>query len=344
MIKYSFQNDYSEGAHHHILQALSSTNTSQQSGYGEDQFSMEAADLIRQAINNPIADIHFVCGGTQANLLVLSSILRPYESVIAVESGHISIHEAGAIEATGHKVHTIKGHHGKVTIPEIELLVREHHFEHMVKPRAVYISQATEVGTIYSADELRTLSDVCKKMNLLLYVDGARLGSALTAKTADLSLSELSALVDVFYIGGTKNGALIGEAIVINNPALKDNFRYMMKQKGALLSKGRLLGIQFLELFHDNLFYELASHANLMAEQLSDGISRLGYTFQTNSYTNQIFPILPRHVIENLIQEYGFYVWGEAGDNHSTVRLVTSWATTQQAVDSFLLALENLSS
>jgi threonine aldolase len=344
MIKYSFQNDYSEGAHPQILNALSSTNTSQQSGYGEDEFCLAAIDLIRQKINHQQADVHFVSGGTQANLVVLSSFLRPFESVIAVESGHICVHETGAIESTGHKIHTIKGHNGKVTIPEIQALVKEHHFEHMVKPRAVYISQSTEIGTIYSADELRTLSTICKKLNLILYVDGARLGSALTSKSSDMTLSELAALVDVFYIGGTKNGALLGEAIVINNPLLKDNFRFMMKQKGALLSKGRLLGIQFLELFRDNLYYDLASHANQMAERLARGIANLGYTFQTDSSTNQIFPILPKHLIDKLMQTYSFYVWDEVNASHSAIRLVTSWATPPQAVDDFLVSLADLSS
>jgi threonine aldolase len=344
MTKYSFQNDYSEGAHFKILNALLATNASQQTGYGEDQFCLEAIDLIRQKIGNQQADVHFVSGGTQANLVVLSSFLRPFESVIAVESGHICVHETGAIEATGHKIHAIKGNNGKVTIPEIEAVVKEHHFEHMVKPRAVYISQSTEIGTIYSADELRNLSATCKKLNLILYMDGARLGSALTSKSSDITLPELASLVDVFYIGGTKNGALLGEAIVINNPLLKDNFRFMIKQRGALLSKGRLLGIQFLELFRDNLYYELASHANLMAERLSDGISKLGYSFQTNSYTNQIFPVFPKRLINELMQKYSFYVWDEVNESQSAIRLVTSWATTPEAVDDFLASLASFSS
>ncbi len=292
---------------------------------------------------HPEADIHFVSGGTQANTLVLSSFLRPFESVIAVDSGHICVHETGAIEATGHKVHTVKGQDGKVTLHEIQALVDEHYFEHMVKPRVVYISQSTEVGTIYSARELRELSALCKKLGLILYMDGARLGSALTSSKADLDLKETSSLVDVFYIGGTKNGALIGEAIVINNPFLKPEFRYCIKQHGALLAKGRILGIQFDELFKDNLYYDLARNANQMADRLTKGIITQGYTFLTDSPTNQIFPILPNTIIEKLNKPYLFYSWSKVDETRSAVRLVTSWATNENTVDEFLKDLAALS-
>lgn len=336
MIKYNFQNDYSEGAHPRILEALAKTNLVQAVGYGEDPYCLEAAGLIRNAVNNQEADVHFVSGGTQANLILLSSVLRPFESVIAVESGHICVHETGSIESTGHKVHAVKGMEGRVTIPEIQAVVEEHYFEHMVKPRAIYISQSTEVGTIYSAAELQELSKTCKELGLILYLDGARLGSALTSKAADFDLPFISSLVDAFYIGGTKNGALIGEALVINNPLLKPEFRYMIKQKGALLAKGRLLGIQFLELFKDNLYYDLARHANAMAERLTAGISALGYGFQTQSPTNQIFPILPNSVKEKMEKMYSFYVWSRIDADNSSIRLVTSWATPESAVESFL--------
>lgn len=342
MVKYFFQNDYSEGAHPRILEALVRTNELQATGYGEDPFCLEAAGLIRSAIQNPQADVHFVSGGTQANLIILSSFLRPFESVIAVESGHICVHETGAIESTGHKIHSIKGIDGKVTVPEIRAVVTEHYFEHMVKPRAVYISQSTEVGTIYTAGELSAISKACKELNLILVLDGARLGSALTAKSADISLPELSGLVDAFYIGGTKNGALIGEAAVINNPLLKPDFRYMIKQRGALLAKGRLLGIQFLELFRDDLFFELARHANRMGERLTAGILDLGYAFQTQSTTNQIFPILPNQIVEELEKLYSFYVWNRIDDERSAIRLVTSWATPESAVDSLLADLKQI--
>lgn len=342
MYKYSFQNDYAEGAHPRILETLSRTNLVQESGYGEDHYSLEAAGLIQRAIGNPQADIHFVSGGTQANLLMLSSFLRSFESVIAVDSGHICVHEAGAIEATGHKINTVKGQDGKVTVPEIEAVVAAHGDEHMVKPRVVFISHSTEVGTIYSAQEMRAISAICKQLNLYLYLDGARLGSALTSQSSDLDLKEVCQLVDAFYIGGTKNGALLGEALVINHPQLKPDFRHSIKQKGALLSKGRLLGIQFLEMFRDDLYFDLARNANQMAGRLTLGIRRLGYPFLTDSPTNQIFPIFPDAILQKLNQMYCFYVWSKVDSQHSSARLVTSWATDQKAVDSFLHDLEDL--
>jgi threonine aldolase len=344
MFRYSFQNDYSEGAHPRILEALVKTNLVQETGYGEDQYSLEAARLIHAAIGSEDADVHFVSGGTQANLTMLSSFLRPFESVVAVESGHICVHETGAIEQTGHKINTVKGVDGKITPGEIaEVVARHGNDEHMVKPRVVFISHSTEVGTIYSAKELRDISATCKKLNLYLYLDGARLGSGLTAKAADLELKELCALVDAFYIGGTKNGALLGEALVINHPSLKPDFRYSIKQRGALLSKGRLLGIQFLELFRDGLYFELARNANHMAERLAVGIARMGYGFQTPPSSNQIFPIFPNAVIEQLSQDYRFYVWEPLQGGQSSVRLVTSWATPESAIDGFVADLEKIS-
>lgn len=342
MYKYSFQNDYSEGAHPRIIEALAKTNFSQELGYGEDAYCLEAAGLIRSAVGNADADIHFVSGGTQANLLMLSSFLRPFESVIAVESGHICVHETGAIELTGHKINTVRGMDGKVTVPEIEAVVAGHGDEHMVKPRVVFISHSTEVGTIYSAQEIRAISEACKRLNLYLYLDGARLGSALASKSSDLDLKQLCQWVDAFYIGGTKNGALLGEALVINHPQLKPDFRYCMKQRGALLSKSRLLGIQFVELFRDNLYFDLARNANQMAERLTLGIAKAGYTFQSASPTNQIFPIFPDAIIEKLSQMYRFYVWNKVDSQHSAVRLVTSWATHEKAVDGFLADLEGI--
>ncbi|NLF51621.1 MAG: aminotransferase class V-fold PLP-dependent enzyme [Leptolinea sp.] len=343
MPKYSFQNDYSEGAHPRILEALVSSNLTQEIGYSEDRYCLSATEKIHKALGNPDVDIHFVSGGTQANLLVMSSCMRPFESVIAVESGHICVHETGAVEATGHKVHTVKGKDGKVTTNEIQAVVDEHYFEHMVKPRVVYISQSTEVGTIYSAAELREISALCKKLGLILFMDGARLGAALSSARADLDLKETCSLVDALYIGGTKNGALIGEAIVINNPALKPDFRYCIKQRGALLAKGRLLGIQFDVLFNDNLFYDLARHANLMAERLTRGMFAQGYNFLTDSPTNQIFPILPNDVIAKLREDYLFYDWAKMDTTHTAVRLVTSWATPIETIDEFLKDLKILS-
>jgi threonine aldolase len=340
MTKYNFMNDYSEGAHQNILAALSQTNLTQETGYGEDQYCLQAAELIRRKIEDPGVDIHFVSGGTQANLILISSILKPYESVIAVRTGHICVHETGAIEATGHKVNYAPGKNGKISPEEIRAIVAEHTDEHMVQPRLVYISQSTELGTIYSRNEMQQISTVCRELGLYLYVDGARLGSALTAKNTDMTIPQLNMLADAFYIGGTKNGALLGEALVLRNPDLKPHFRFHIKQKGGLLSKGRILGIQFLELFRNDLYFNLARHANQMAGQMAAGIEQAGYTFQYPAETNQLFPILPNRVIEQLNKDYRFYTWEKIDQEHSSVRLVTSWATPQESVDGFLADLQ----
>jgi len=340
---HSFRNDYSEGAHPSILKALLETNMDQEDGYGEDSHCLRAKELIKERIGKPDADIHFVPGGTQANLIVISSILRPHESVISADSGHINTHETGAVEATGHKINAVASQDGKLTPLDIERVLKEHYFEHMVKPAMVYISNSTEVGTFYNKKELKAISDYCKKEGLYLFADGARLGSALCAEGNDLTIEEFASLVDVFYIGGTKNGALIGEAIVINNEALKPCFRYVMKQRGALLAKGRILGLQFEELFKDDLIFKLANHANNMAAKLTHGIKDLGYGFMADSTTNQIFPILPNAVIKKMMESYGFYEWCVIDQNNTALRLVTSWATGADAVKSFLSDLKLLS-
>lgn len=340
MTKFSFKNDYSEGAHEHILKTLSSTNLYQEEGYGEDRYCKEAMDLIRKKIKSPGADIHFVSGGTQANLIIISSILKPYESIIAAATGHIAVHETGAIEATGHKINTVLTNDGKLTVEHIQSVLDIHTDEHMVKPGAVFISNSTEVGTIYTKKELKEISRFCKNNKLYLHLDGARIGSAMTSEKNDLSLAELAKLVDVFYIGGTKNGALLGEAIVIINNKLKENFRFHLKQKGALLAKGRILGIQFLELFKDDLYFNLAKHANNMASKLAEGIKKLNYGFLTEPVSNQIFPVLPNKLIERLSKKYEFYVWSKVDNKNSSVRLVTSWATKEEVVNQFIEDLE----
>jgi len=342
-IKYSFKNDYSEGAHPNILQALITTNLEQQDGYGGDKYCDEAVSILKEKLDNPDAHIHLVSGGTQANLIVISSILKPYESVIAVNTGHISTHETGAIEATGHKINTVDSIDGKLTPSHIEKVLTEHTDEHMVKPKLVYISNSTEIGTIYKKKELEELYNFCRSHNLYLFLDGARLGSALCSSENDMTLGELSKLLDVFYIGGTKNGALIGEAIVINNENIKEDFRYNMKQKGALLAKGRLLGIQFVELFKGELYFDLAKHANLMASRLSNEIEGLGYSFLTKSTSNQIFPILPDSIIDKLLENYSFYRWSKVDEQMSSIRLVTSWATTEESVNSFIKDIRKFS-
>lgn len=339
---YSFKNDYSEGAHPNILKALIETNMVQEIGYGEDNYSKKAIEILRDKLENKDCDIHFVSGGTQANLIVISAALRPYESVICANTGHINVHETGAIEATGHKVCVVNSEDGKVTPEGIQLVLDEHEDEHMVKPRMVYISNSTEIGTIYKKKELEELSDFCRAKDLLLYLDGARLASALTASDSDLTLPELAKLVDVFYIGGTKNGALLGEAIVINNEKLKVDFRYSLKQKGALFAKGRVLALQFIELFKEDLYFEVGKHANAMAAKLSENIKNLGYGFLNESTSNQIFPILPNEVIEKIGEKYLYTMWSKYDESNSVIRLVTSFATKEEAVDSFINDLKSM--
>lgn len=338
-MNYSFRNDYSEGAHPAIIKALIETNLEQLDGYGEDKYSLSAAEKIRKKLDCLDADIHFVSGGTQANMLCLGAFLRPYQSVIAAETAHIEIHEAGAIEFTGHKINTCNGTDGKLSPEQIQYLVDFHYDEHMVVPKLVFISEATELGTVYTKAEIMAISKICKKNNLYLYIDGARLGAAITSSLNDIKFSELAQFADAFYIGGTKNGAISGEAIVIVNPELKPYFRYNMKQKGALGAKGRLTGIQFDVLFTDNLYLELAEHANKMAMKLAAGITKKGYEFYSKPQSNQIFPILPNTVADRLSENFGFYIWTRYDDTHSVARLVCSWATKKEAVDAFLMEL-----
>jgi len=340
---YSFKNDYSEGVHPRILDVLKQTNLEQHEGYGEDRYCSEAIRLLRHKIQNPSADIHFIPGGTQTNAIVIPSILKPYESVVSTSTGHITTHEAGAIEHAGHKIHCVPGRDGKLSCKSIQSVLSVHNDEHMVKPKLVYISDATETGTLYKKQELETLSRFCRSEGLFLYLDGARIGSALCSQDNDMTLAQLSELVDVFYIGGTKNGAMLGEAVIIMNDSLKENFRFHLKQKGALLAKSRIFGLQFLELFKDDLFFKLAEHANKMASKLSQHIENMGYTFLTPSTTNQIFPIFKQDMIDCLSKKYGFYVWEKLDDQYSAVRLVTSWATREQAVDRFIEDLEAIS-
>lgn len=335
-IIHHFTNDYSEGCHPLILEALTNSNMEQLAGYGDDTHSATAADLIKNKIGNPNAQIHFIGGGTQANLVVLASILKPFESIISVESGHINTHEAGAIEATGHKIEYIASDNGKLTPDIILPLLNKFPEYHTVKPRVVYISNSTEIGTIYSKDELTRLYTFCKDNSLLLFMDGARIASALTAASNDLTLADIASLTDVFYIGGTKCGALLGEAIVFPNTEIGYDFRYHLKQRGAMLAKGRVLGIQFEQLLKDDLFLSLARHANKMAQKMNQAIKELGYSFLTESDTNQIFPILPNTLIDQLKSKYEFIIWQSVNPDESAIRLVTSWATPEKAIDIFI--------
>ena len=319
---YSFRNDYSEGAHPKVLKALTETNLEQTQGYGLDPRCQKAADLIRALCATPDADVHFLVGGTQAN-----------EAVIAAHTGHIHVHETGAVEATGRKVLTVPSPDGKLTPAMVESVSELHSNEHQVKPAMAYVSNTTETGTVYSKAELTALRQCCDRHGLLLFLDGARLGSALAC--SDLTLGDYAALTDAFYIGGTKNGALFGEALVLPRP--QADFRWYMKRRGAMLAKGRLLGVQFQALLEDNTFLDAARHANDLALRLRDGIAALGYSLPVESPSNQQFPVLPNAVVERLqAMGYEFEVDHAVDDRHTLIRLVTSWATPEQAVENFL--------
>lgn len=342
-MKFSFKNDYSEGCHPRILEAFSKTNLEQQNGYGLDDYSLKAEQLILQKINNQSSKVFLVSGGTQANLIVISAFLKPYESVIAAETGHIFTNESGAIEATGHKIHGVFTNDGKLRVEDLQKVINEHqNFPHQLKQKLVYISNSTEVGTIYSKKELQDLSAFCRENNLFLFLDGARLGHALTAETNDLVLEDIAKLTDAFYLGGTKNGALIGEAIVINNEKLQEDFGFHLKQKGALLAKGRLLGIQFQELLKDDLYFDLARKANVQAMKIKNALKENGFEFLAETFSNQIFPILGNAQIEELAKNFEFYVWKKIDDEKSAIRIITSCATTDEMVKSFTEQIENL--
>jgi threonine aldolase len=340
MEKFSFLDDYSEGCHPAILEALAKTNMSQQAAYGEDEYSIKARNLIRAHLGGATSDIFFVTGGTLANLTIIASLLRSHEAVISAETGHIVSRETGAIEAVGHKVLTVEKPSGKLD-PEdiITVLAQNAQAPHMVKPRLVYISNATETGRIYTKAELTALSAVCRENDLLFMLDGARLGAALTSHDNDVTLADLAALTDVFWIGGTKAGALIGEAIVINRAALAIDFAFHIKQRGALLAKGRLLGLQFQTLFQTDLFFASGRYANDLANKLSKAIINAGYDVASKTQTNQIFPVLPNALVAKLEADFRFYVWGPHDKDHSVLRLVTSWATPEAQVDRLISTL-----
>ena len=335
--RYSFTDDYSEGAHPQLLEALIRANSTQQISYGNDEYSNEARQLIREklsATEDEVA-IHFAPTGTAANLICIASCLRPYEAVLTIDSGHIASKETGAIEATGHKMIIVPGVNGKMTAENLEKAVRQNQFfPHMAKPRLVYISNATEIGTIYTKRELEGISAVCKRWNLLLHMDGARIGVAMSARSNDLTMRDLVHLIDIFSIGGTKMGALLGEAIVVRNN-IAEGFAFHLKQHGALLAKGRIMGAQFAELFREGLFFKLSTHANKMAEMISDNVQDLGYQLSAKTETNQVFVRLPENVVQQLEERFSFYIWEHLDDKQAVVRIVTSWATSASAVEDF---------
>ncbi|MBE6973711.1 MAG: aminotransferase class V-fold PLP-dependent enzyme [Ruminococcaceae bacterium] len=336
---FNFKNDYSEGCHPRILDALTRTNLEQTVGYGLDEHCANAANLIKKAVGCETAHVHFLVGGTQTNMTAISAFLRPHHCVLAAATGHVNVHETGAIEATGHKVVTRPTPDGKLTAALIQDMVDEHTDEHMVKPGLVYISQSTELGTVYTKGELESIHACCQKNGLLLYIDGARLACALTSDVCDVTLTDLPNLCDAFYIGGTKNGMLFGEALVIVNDTLKEEFRFFIKQRGGMLAKGRLLGIQFEEQFRDSLYLELGRHANAMAQRLQVGLEAKGYPLLQRSPTNLVFPILTPEQYECFSSIALFELWSTLPDDRKVIRLVTSWATKQEAVDSFLSQL-----
>ncbi len=338
-----FVNDYSEGAHEKILQALIDTNREKHAGYGGDVYTESAKEKIKEACRCPEADVHFLVGGTQTNATVISAMLRSYEGVIAATTGHVSLHEAGAIEYTGHKVLEIEHEEGKISAQAVgnylETFYADGNHAHMVYPGMVYISHPTEYGTLYTREELKELSEICRDYEIPLYLDGARMGYGLVSPGNDVMLPELAALVDVFYLGGTKVGALCGEAVVFTKQNTPDHFTTIIKQRGALLAKGRLLGIQFDTLFTDGLYMEIAKNAMHTAERLKAAFREKGYTFLIDSPTNQIFIVLENGELKRLEEEVAFSFWEKYDDEHTVVRFATSWATTDEEIDALIKLL-----
>ena len=341
-----FQSDYMEGAHPSIIKKLSDTNIFHTVGYGSDEFSEEARALIRKACGAPNAEVQFLVGGTQTNAVVIDCILKKWQGVIAADSGHVAVHEAGAIEFTGHKVLPIKGEDGKLTAAAVDSYIsdfyKDANWTHMVEPGMVYISQPTELGTMYSKSELSELSEVCRRRNVPLFVDGARLAYALGSDENDISLEDLARLADVFYIGGTKCGALFGEAVVLPNPELIPHFITQIKQHGALLAKGRISGIQFAELFKNSLYLELGKNADAFAQKIQDALVRAGYKLFFKSPTNQVFFIIENEKLKSLGEKvlYGFLE--KYDESRTVIRFCTSWATTQDDVDALLEVIKTM--
>ena len=342
----SFANDYQEGAHEKILQRLIETNLEPVSGYGTDPYCELAKEKIRRACECPEADIWLLTGGTQTNQVVIDAMLAPYEGVVAAETAHVAAHEAGAIEYSGHKVLTIPQHEGKILAEELETFLRkfwdDENHEHMVFPGMVYISHPTEYGTLYTKNELENLSAICEAYQIPLYMDGARLGYGLMSSNTDVTLSVIARCCDAFYIGGTKVGALCGEAVVFPKNNTPKHFLTRIKQHGALLAKGRLLGIQFDTLFTDDLYFVLSRHAIDMAEHLKEGLLKKGISFYLESPTNQQFLLLTDEQIERLKHEVSFSFWEKPDEDQTVIRLATSWATTKEQVDELIEVIGNL--
>ena len=341
---FQFQCDYSEGAHQRILERMLETNLEQTVGYGEDHYCTQAREAVKKAVGRDDVDVHFLVGGTQANATVISSILRPHQGVLCATTGHINVHETGAIEHGGHKVLAMPAENGLLSAESIREAMEEHLAEdgpeHTVQPGMVYISFSSEVGTIYSLKQLQEISSACKEYGLPLFIDGARMGYGLASEGCDVTIQDIAAVADVFYLGGTKQGALFGEAVVIVNDHLKKDFRYFIKQNGGMLAKGRLLGIQFLTLFEDGLYFELSRHAVSQAMRIRDAFRAAGYAFLVDSPSNQQFPILDNQTLEKLSENFRFSVWKKIDGTHTAVRFCTSWATRPEAVDALIEAIQ----
>ena len=338
-----FNNDYSEGCHQKVLDALTATNMVQTFGYGEDEYCAAAAAKIKTLCGCEDVAVHFLVGGTQTNLTVIDAALRPHQGALCPVGGHINVHETGAVEATGHKVLPCPSDDGKITADQVRNAVLSHRadgsFEHMVQPKLVYISNPTEYGTLYSLSELEALAATCRELGLYLFMDGARMGYGLVAEGYDVTMADIARLCDVFYIGGTKVGALFGEAVVISNPALKEDFRYLIKQHGGMLAKGRLLGVQFDALMSDDLYFEISRHAVRMADKIRATLDELNVSHLVPGITNQIFPIFSDKCLEQLAKEFCFTEMERVSDTHRAIRFCTSWATKEENVDKLCDAL-----
>lgn len=338
-----FECDYNNGCHPEVLKALVETNSSYQSGYGDDQYSVLARERIKQACDCPNADVYLLVGGTQTNEVVISSVLKPWQGVVAAHTGHIAVHEAGAIENTGHKVLTINHKDGKISKETLEdyinLFYKDGNQTHMVYPGMVYISFPTELGTIYSKKELTDIYSVCRKFDIPLFIDGARLGYGLKSSECDLTLPELAKLCDIIYIGGTKVGALCGEAVVFTHNNTPNHFFTMVKQKGALLAKGRLAGVQFAELFNNNLYFDISEHAIKMADKLKAILKAKGYKFYLETPTNQQFVIVDNKKCEELAKKVRYGFTDSYDKDHTVIRFCTSWATTDKDLEELEKAL-----
>lgn len=344
---YLFHNDYNEICHPAVLEKMQANLGKQMPGYGEDSACQRAASMIRKLCKNEELSVHFLVGGTQANLIVISAALRPHQAALGAHSAHINVHETGAVEATGHKVLALPSEDGKITADQIRQTMLAHYadeaHEHIAQPKLVYISNPTELGTIYSLAELEAISAACKEHKLYLFVDGARLGYGLAAAGNDVTFADLARLTDVFYIGGTKVGAAFGEAVVISNPVLAEDFRYIIKQRGAMLAKGWLLGLQFEALLENDLYMKISEHADRMADRIRDTLNKLHYPMLIDGVTNQIFPILPDVLLEKLKEQFTFTEQERVDSQHRAVRFCTSWATQEISVQALCEELEKLS-